>query len=532
MPDRSSPYRQNIPRWGQIIGVALLFIAQYFISGLNGDVGPRVTSYFGLDSSKVSFYLHISTVGFIAVLPLAYRFRAYFRRVKLLLLALGAQFLISLLCRVSYNETILLISSLLMGGLKIICIIDFLSLTFTIFPFLRNRGLFYGLFYGFSRIMREFSTYTSLSVIDGYDWTATFLVSAIAAAISIVIVLILFHKDRLTRKIPLYQMEWRSFSLIIMAGGSLCYTLTMGREKNWWASDAIVMAAILCGISTLLFVYRQFTAKRPFWDLRVFKMFKQVPLGFALMLVMYLFYATSFLYNTYIDFDFSNEEHYLEHIGLIHILSYAVAFPLAGYLFYKGVSKRLLLGIGFMCYAFSLIYFCEIIQTDLSYWQILPPYVLESIAYAFTLTTSAAFMATNIPRKYNKDRVMGSITSRYILGSFVGYSLYSNWLFRGKHHATRYLSENITPLNDTFRQQFNTLTGGFLSRGSGLNQAHRKAMSVVAQKVDLQAMLITIRDITCIVGVCALVVAFVIFFVKRLEMHNEEGKNKYRLTPW
>ncbi|AYD47040.1 MFS transporter [Arachidicoccus soli] len=241
----SSPYRANMPRWVAIIGTTLLLALQYFISGLNEDIAPRLTSYFGLDSSKVSFFLLISTVGLVAILPITYRFRDYFRRVSLLLGVIGLQFFISVLCIFTSNEVLLLITSFLMGGLKIICIIDFLSLSIDLFPFLKNRGLFYGVFYGFVRTMREVSSYFTLTLIDQYDWRVIFIVSAIAAIFSIFICLVLFHRSRMQRKVPLYQVEWISMLLMIVAGVSLCYILTMGKEKEWFASQEIVYASIL-----------------------------------------------------------------------------------------------------------------------------------------------------------------------------------------------------------------------------------------------------------------------------------------------
>src|SRR5699024_10516644 len=159
---------------------------------------------------------------------------------------------------------------------------------------------------------------------------------------------------------------------------------------------------------SVYFVMRQLTLKRPYWNLRVFKWYKQVPIGFAIMLLMFFYHQTAILFHAYTDYNFSNEEHYLARLTLIQVSSYVVGFPFAGYLFYKGVSKRLLLSFGFLCYAVSLIYFCQIIQPNLLFWNLAPPLALGGLAYAFTLTTAAAFMSTNIPRKDNKDRAVAS----------------------------------------------------------------------------------------------------------------------------
>lgn len=531
MPYAASPYRQNLPRWAKITGIIILVIGQYFISGLNGNIGFRIVSYFGLDSSKVSFFLHISTVGLVVMFPLAYRFRDFFKRISLLLWAMGLQLLICMLCYITYNETLLLISSILMGALKIVIILDFLALIIGLFPFMRNRGLLYGIFYGFSRIMGEVSTYTTLHIVENYHWSSVFLFSAGVAAISILLTLVFFHNSRIQRKVPLYQIDWISVILLMISGISLCYITVMGKEKDWFASTQIINATLIFIPSTVAFIYRQLHLKRPFWNLRVFKKYKQVPLGFGLMLLLFFFHETSILLHTYTDYNFSGEEHYLAHLTLIQILSYLIGFPLAGYLFYKGIPKRILLCFGFLCYAASLIYFSNIIQSTLSFSDLVLPLSLGDLAYAFTLTTAAAFMSTNILREDNKDRAMGSIYARYVLGSFGGYALYTNWLFRGTTQNASFLSKNINLTQLPFSKQFNQISAGFLSRGTDLHIARQKALQIIQQKVHVQAMLMTIRDITCIVGVLALITAIVILFVRKLEMHKVEGKNSYKIIP-
>src|SRR5699024_7713321 len=308
--------------------------------------------------------------------------------------------------------------------LKIVCILDFLALCIGLFPSMRDRGLLYGIFYAFSRIMQQVATYINLTLIKNYNWKAIFILSAVIAGISMLLCLQFFHPKRMQRKVPLYQVDWWSVVLISLSGVSMCYFFVMGKELNWFASSSIVFAGLLFLISSIVFIWRQLNAKRPFWNLRIFSNYSQVPLGFGMMVVLFFFHATSMLYNIYIDYNFQGEAHYLAHITFIQVITYLICFPLAGYLFHKGYSKRLLFSIGFLCYAASLFYFSSIIQTDLSYCDLAPPLVLSSIAYPFTLVTAAAFMSTNISRKDNKDRAMGSIYARYVLGSFVFYALF------------------------------------------------------------------------------------------------------------
>ncbi len=528
----SSPYRRNFPQWMKLTGLFLILFLQYFVSGFNGDIGARVTSYFGLDSNKVSFYLHLGTVGMLAVLPLTYRFRSYFKRISLLMWGLGLQLLISVLCYTTEIELILMISSFVMGAVKILVLLDLLSLFIGMFPILRNRGIFYGVLYGILRSIREVATYVSLKVIENYGWRDVFVVSIIAVSLTILLCLYLFESRRSERKIPLYQAEWVSMLLMIIMGVSLCYTLIMGRELNWWSSDRIILSAVIFVISTAIFVYRQFHIKRPYWDLSIFSKYKQISIGASLMLVMYIFYSTSTLFNRYIDYNFQGEENYLAHFGIIHFVCYLIFFPIVGLMIYKNVSRRLMISIGFLCFAFSLLDFSFIIQENLTFRDLLPAMITSAMGYAFLLTNSAAYLATNIPRKDNRNRVMVTISARYVVGSFIASSFFSHWIYhRMRLHSFQFL-EKMNFTNSAFMNGIARFSNFFESQGTDAHHAHLKAVELIKGKVEVASMLLTIREIAYLLGILAIIIAVIVLFIHRFELHKKDGKNKYKLTPW
>ena len=528
----SSPYRRNFPQWLKLTGLFLILFLQYFVSGFNGDIGARVTSYFGLDSNKVSFYLHLGTVGMLAILPLTYRFRSYFKRISLLMWGLGVQLLISVLCYSTDIEFVLMISSFVMGAVKILVLLDLLSLFIGMFPILRNRGIFYGVLYGVLRSVREVATYVSLKVIENYGWRDVFIVSIIAVLLTILLCLYLFESRRSERKIPLYQAEWGSMLLMVIMGVSLCYTLIIGQELDWWSSDGIILSASIFVISTVIFIYRQFHIKRPYWDLRIFSKYKQISIGASLMLVMYIFYSTSTLFNRYIDYNFQGEENYLAHFGIIHFVCYLIFFPIVGFMIYKNVSRRLMISIGFLCFAFSLLDFSFIIQENLTFWDLMPAVITSGIGYAFLLTNSAAYLATNISRKDNRSRVMVTISARYVVGSFMASSLFSNWIYhRESQHSFQFL-EKMDFTNSAFMHSIVRFSKAFETQGTDAHHAHLKAMGLIKEKVQIASMLLTIQEIAYLLGILAIIIAVIVLFMRSFELHKKEGKNKYRLTPW
>jgi len=166
--------------------------------------------------------------------------------------------------------------------------------------------------------------------------------------------------------------------------------------------------------------------------LGIFNKYKQVPIAFILMLVMYFFFLSSIIFNQFMVYNFKDEADYLSKTLLVLLFSYGITFPLVGNWLKNGASKRVVLSLGFIFYSISLIYFFSIIQTSLSLNDLLFPYFLQGIGNTFTLTTLSTFMATNIDRNDNKDRVMCTITARYLLGVIICSCFYSNWLYRSR----------------------------------------------------------------------------------------------------
>jgi len=348
--------------------------------------------------------------------------------------------------------------------------------------------------------------------------------------ICIILCILLFHEQRTHRRIPLYQVEWISMFLFIISAVSFCYVLTLGQTKEWFDAADIRYAAGIFLLSASVFVYRQYHIKRPYWNIRVFRLHKQIPLGIMFMIVMYFFSSTGLILDQYAKYNFNNIENYLSAVAAITLCAYVICFPLAGLLLYYGMPKRLLLCIGFMCYAISLICFCHIVQTSLSFYNLFLPYLLQGMAYAFTITTLSTFTATNIPRSHNPDRVMSSLSSRYIVGSFAGYSIYTNWLYRDMARQKVYLSERLTDNNFTFIDELRKVSSAFISIGMNKQEALQMAKASIEKRLQLQAMLVSMKEITFYAGGLAIIVAVVVLLIRKFGMHETASGNRYKIV--
>ncbi|QNK63829.1 hypothetical protein H7F33_04855 [Pedobacter sp. PAMC26386] len=525
-----SPYRKNVSESIKGPAIILLLLLQSFVLAITSTTASRLSAFYGVEPETVTWFSQIGTVGLVSAIPIYYRLKLYFKKADLLMGVLICQVILSISCYLINYAPLLLMSNFLISMLKLICLLDFISLLVDRFPAMRHRALFYGIYYTIARVGGELADIFINPTIEEHEWQAIYLIGTIAAGLCMVICLLLFHRERMHRKIPLYQVDWASMFFFTGASLLLCYVLTYGQIRDWFSDQLILAAFIGFCLFTFLFVIRQYHVKRPFWDLRVFKNYKQIPLGILFMVLMYAFYSTNSLFNRYAAYTFHGEERYLSIIALITLCAYLISFPIAGILLYRRMPVRVMLSIGFLLYAGSLFIFFHDVQTYNSMNNLIAAYLMQGMAYGVLLTTLSTFTATNIPKESNGDRVMGSLFFRYILGAYAGYSLFSNWLFRGTTKHDSYLSEGITFDNPVYSSEIQHLKAIFLSQGMDSIHANSAAVVMIAKKIELQAMLLTLREVSLLMAIAAVVIAVVVLFIRKFEMHEIVEENKYKIV--
>ncbi|MBB6501710.1 MFS transporter [Pedobacter cryoconitis] len=525
-----SPYRKNISEAIKGPAIILLLLLQSFVLAITSTTASRLSAFYGVEPETVTWFSQIGTIGLVSAIPVYYRLKLYFKKSDLLMGALVLQVILSVSCYLINYAPLLLISNFFISMLKLICLLDFISLLTDRFPVMRHRAMFYGIYYTIARTGGELADILINPTIEEHDWQSVYLIATVAASICIVICLLLFHRERMFRKVPLYQVDWASMFFFTGASLLLCYVLTYGQVRDWFSNSEIITAFAGCCMFTFLFIFRQYHVKRPFWDLRVFKDYKQIPLGITFMVIMYLFYSSNMLFNRYAAYTFQGEEGYLSMIALITLCAYLLSFPLAGILLYRRVPVRIMLCLAFLLYGASLLLFFHDVQTYNAMNNLVAAYLLQGMAYGIMLTTLSTFTATNIPRESNGDRVMGSLFFRYIFASYAGYSLFSNWLFRDtvRHHG--YLTEGITFDNPVYATEMQQLKGRFLAQGMDLIHANRAALSLISKKIELQATLLSIREISLYMAIGAVLMAMLVLFIRRFEMHEITEENKYKIV--
>ncbi len=482
------PFRPVIKPWIIKTLLLMLLFMQNFVFGITSYIIPHFSKDYSISADIIIWSVQINAIVLVVMIPVFYRLRLYFKPADLIESAIIIEATLCLLCYWLRYAAFLLMANLLLAICKAVCLLDFISLLSAAYPAMKHRALFYGLLYTITKVGGSIAEVVTLPIIH-LHWPQLYLVSVIAAVISLGTCMLIFHNKRLQPKVSLKKIDWTSIGLLFSACMCFTFICSFGKRLHGFDSILIISAALTCVLFTSIFVWRQLVVQKPLWNLRVFKAHRQVPLAFLFMILMYIFYGCNNVFNRFAAYELAGTPRQYLLLGWVTVLAYLLVFPGTGILLYKGCSKRITLSVGFFCYACAcwLIHLTPGVYSGLTY--LIVAYFIKGAGYGLLLTTLSTFMATNINKAFNKDRLMASIISRYVIGTAIFSSLYNSW------------TANLSFLNKSILSKIPAIEVTLL--------ATTQILGVIA-----------------LVGLCA---ALIVIFIKRFDTKEKKAGDNYQI---
>jgi DHA2 family multidrug resistance protein len=118
------------------------------------------------------------------------------------------------------------------------------------------------------------------AIVDNLSWQWIFFVNVLPGAISAFIVGTMLRNPAEPKAL---RVDAIGVALLAVGVGALQYFLDEGERHDWFASQAIVVAAVLAGAGLLSFIcWELYGAREPIVDLRIFARYRSVPVGLIL----------------------------------------------------------------------------------------------------------------------------------------------------------------------------------------------------------------------------------------------------------
>ena len=488
MKNQTSVYQKWVPEWLKLPLIVFALFPHLMLMSIFHANATFSLSFIGADTDDIQFLLSLMYGAVIVALLVFNRFFSFFRLRSYLILMISISIFILLALSVTsdYNLVVgLRIAEGIFGLLEGAC---FLPLLIGQLKTKNARIIAYFILYSIMLTGGTLTTSLLKPEIEDYGWQQMFQVIIYFHLAVLIIAVTIFNNNRLTRKYPLYQIDYSSILFLYLALQSGSFAMLYGQKLHWFESFYISGALVLFFIFSALFILKQQLTKRPIFRFEVFR-YKNVIFGILLFFVFYI--VRSGVNNVYAIMAnvWGWPWEYVLNMQYFNVAGTLVGVVASGLLFINNVKTKYIFGLGFLLFTLDSAWFMLVFYPDSSPLTVGGPLFLHGLAQGWLFTPLVMYLITGLPAQ-----LVGN-------GALVGTAIRfwtTNISFALLHNVTYLLNQKYT------LQLSNTGTSGGNSRPTP---------DQLAGIVQKQALLLSNMEIFTFLLWLALLTAILIFML-------------------
>ena len=505
-----APAQRQVNPW--IVAVAVMFAT--FMEVLDTTVVnvslPHIAGNLSATIDESTWVLTSYLVANAIVLPLTGWLAATFGRKRLLMTSVTGFTLSSLLCGLAPNLEMLVIFRLLQGLTGGAMQPLSQAVLLEAFP-PHERGKAMG-FWGLGIVTAPIlGPVLGGWLTDTYSWRWVFYINLPVGIASLVMTyLYIFDPPYLRRETT--RVDYWGIGLLALWVGSLQLALDLGQQRDWFSSPLITALVVLSGLGLVAFLAREWLAKEPVIDLRVFQIrtyatgvFLMTTLGFVLYGSLVLL---PIMLQTLLGYPSLQAGIAMAPRGMGSL----IGMPVVGFIIGK-VDARKLVALGLTVGAGTLLWLGQL-NLNAGYWDVFFPQFVQGIGLSLIFVPLTTISMDPIPRER-----MGNATSLFNLmrnlGGSIGIAVTGTLLQRKTHVYSQVLGEHVSVYSETSRQTFETLRQGFIAGGTDPVTATQKTYAALQGMIMRQATMVSFVDIFRLLGVMFLVLLPLVLLMRR-----------------
>jgi DHA2 family multidrug resistance protein len=346
---------------------------------------------------------------------------------------------------------------------------------------------------------------------DTYSWRWVFYINLPVGIASIVMTqLYVFDPPYLRRETN--KIDYWGIGLLAVWVGALQLVLDLGQERDWLASPLILTLAIISGGGIIAFLVREWLAKEPVVDLRVFKIrsystgvFLMTTLGFVLYGSLVLL---PIMLQTLLGYPSLQAGIAMAPRGVGSL----IGMPLIGLLIGRIDPRRMVI-FGLILGAFTLFWLGEL-NLHAGYWDIFWPQFLQGFGLSALFVPLTTISMDPIPRER-----MGNATSLFNLmrnlGGSIGIATTGSLLARRQQEYYNVFGTHVDPYSETSRHALESARQGYLAAGADPVTAMQRAYASVSGMVQQQAAMVSFVHLFRMLGIIFLLLLPLVLLMKR-----------------
>ncbi|MEH6305176.1 MFS transporter [Olivibacter sp. CPCC 100613] len=517
-------FKAWVPRWLIFVTTLLLLLPTLLLFAMSTANVSAAVGYYGVEPADVQFSLLVFYAAIAAFTPLEARFFNRIATKEYLLICLSLQLVFAYGVYHSHHLGVILPIRFLQGivncGTTSIC----LNLLFRQLKSNYAREIGYSIFYGLILCVAPLTSLMAAPLIDQYDYNVIYKAITFCIIPGAVMLLSIIHNVRLSRKTPLYQLDWVSFVLYACSLILIAYILVYGQQLNWFDSAVIRYGAFLVPFLLLLNYWRQRSLKRPYVHVEIFR-YKNSWIGLLLLVILYLvrgsFNLTSQYFSQVLEMDPIHTYRFL----LWNILGIVIGCTISTRLIILKKSLQALWCVGFALlavYHTTMIYFFSIEASPNHYILLL---ILQGMGAGLLMGPIVLFIISSVPTALSKSASAIGVFVRFTTFSLSLASLNFYQLYFEKVHGDK-LSEGLNQSNPLFEQRLSLYQHALAGRGLAFDQAGKAAKVLLGKRIQKQDFLLFCMDYYQLMALLCVVTIALILLMPIINKTVINVKNK------
>ncbi|RVT80033.1 MFS transporter [Flavobacterium sufflavum] len=524
--NNQSIFKSWVPNWAIIIILFVCLLHSMILLGVYTSNVTYAASFLDIEPEDLQFAMCVTYGTLLATILIESRFSNYFPA-KNYLMAVYSLIGISIISSAYIsNFAVFLLLRVLEGILMALPVITIRQLLIERFHSKNAIIIGFSFYYGALLLSTPFIMNIAVWFLDNYDWKYMLYVSGMLPILNVFLIMITFRGHRITKKIPLYQIDWISYFLVLTSILTGAYFFVYAEKKYWFESSQLVLLLIISLITAGLFVFKELSVKRPSFNFEVFR-YANLRTGFLLFFLFYISRATLSLCHGTMYSIWNWDPSRVAGVQYINGFGNVIGLVLAAFFLMKSVPTKYIFIMGFSLLAIFHFWFSFLFVPDIALSDLLIPYVLQGIGVGLLFVPLILFTTSSVPVNMAVSSGIIGVAGRF-WGSTIGFCVMQNAVaFLQKKHFLKF-SQFVTANSTETQETMAKYTQGFVAKGYSPDNANSLALKKILSSISKQSTLLTNMEIYTAVGYGLLILIVFICF----NQHLKQSFNLFKSRLW
>ena len=485
MTQQVSLFKNWVSAWIIRVAIFMLFLPNLLLFGISTANVNVACGFYGIEPNDAQYSLIALYTGLVSFFPLEKRLAQFFVTKDYLFISLVMEVISTFACYKAQNLYFLIFFRFWEGlancSLASICIV----LIFNQLNSERAKEIGYSVVFGILLSTFPFITFLSAPFLDSLNFNNLYILVMYTFLPGGIVFLIIMRRVRLSRKIPLYQFDWKSFSLYALSLMLISYCLVYGQQFNWFSDKRFCWAILLFIVSFSTYILRQLYLKRPYINLKIFT-YSNYVIGFLLIVVLYISRGALGLTTAFFMNVLGMDPIYIGDILLFNIGGIIFGILISSRLLIYKLPVRLIWILGFSLLLIHCIWMTLLFDASAECGSFVIPLIVQGLGTGILLAPIIIFMITAVPPDLGPSAAATTVAFR-LLGTSLSIALINFYqLYYQQNHFNRF-QENLYSANPLVYQRLQTYQKLLSNNGLSEERTILLANKLLKNTVDQQA---------------------------------------------